>query len=89
MLAFLSTNLYKCLCAAIKEIYHDPKTIFWTGKVMDLLFNGIDVDCTSDDFNSKATCAVFESGEIKAVMPKDDVEDFYQFSIFKSVTLFD
>ncbi len=53
---------------------------------MDLLFNGIDVDCSSDDFNSKTICSVFDSGEIKAITPKDGVEDVFQFALFKSVT---
>lgn len=66
-------------------MYHQPKTAFWTGKVMDLLFNGFDVDCTSEDFNLKTVCSAFDTGDIKAVSPKDDVEDMYRFALFKSV----
>lgn len=54
---------------------------------MDLLFNGYDVDCTSEDFNSKATCSVFESGEVKAVFPKGEEEDMYLFALFGAVKL--
>lgn len=75
----------KRVFVAIKEIYHEPKTAFWTGKVMDLLFNGFDVDCRSEDFNSKATCSVFESGEVKAVFPKGDEEDMFLFALFGGV----
>lgn len=52
---------------------------------MDLLFNGYEVDCTSEDFNSKAACSVFESGEVKAVFPKNDEEDKFLFAIFGGV----
>lgn len=70
---------------AINEIFHKPTTPFWTGKAMDLLFHGIDVDCTSEDFNSKAACAVFDSGDVSTVVPKGDEEDMFLFSILGAV----
>lgn len=54
---------------------------------MDLLFNGIDIDCTSEDFNSKATCTVFDSGEIATVTPKEDAEDIFEFALLRVVTI--
>lgn len=52
---------------------------------MDLLFNGCDVDCRSDDFNSKAICSVFEGGDVKAIWPKGDEEDMFLFAIMGGV----
>lgn len=75
------------LSVAIREIFHNPKTIFWTGKAMDFLFNGVDVDCTSEDFNSKTICTVMESGEIKSVTPKEGVEDVFEFALLRSVKI--
>lgn len=72
---------------AIQEIFHNPKDIFFRGKVMDLLFHGVDVDCTSTDFNAKATCSAFEGGDVKTVTPSD-VEDIYKFSLFGAVSFF-
>lgn len=69
---------------AVTLIFHEPKNIFWTGKVMDLLFNGIPIDCTSSDFNSKATCSVFEGGDIKAIQPAEE-PDMFKFSLFGAV----
>lgn len=73
------------LIAAINEIFHKPTTAFWTGKAMDLLFNGYEVDCTSEDFNSKAACSVFDSGDVKAVFPKGEEEDMFLFALLGRV----
>lgn len=69
---------------AIQELFHQPKDVFFHGKVMDLLFNGVEVDCTSTDFNAKATCSAFEGGDITTVVPSDK-EDIYLFSLFGGV----
>lgn len=42
---------------AIKEIFHEPKDAFWTGKAMDLLFNGIDIDCSTTNPLAKLACS--------------------------------
>lgn len=70
---------------AIKELFHDPKDMFWTGRVMDILFDGITIDCSSDAFEAKAVCSVFESGEVKAVKPINDTH--YSFSLFSAVSI--
>lgn len=46
---------------------------------MDILFDGIPIDCSSDEFQAKAVCSVFESGEIKAVRPINSTH--YAFSL--------
>lgn len=71
--------------AAIDTIFHEPKDMFWTGKVMDILFRGIPVDCSNtDDFQAKAVCGVLESGEVKAVQPHNDTH--FSFSLFQAVS---
>lgn len=42
--------------AAIKELFHEPADAFWTGRVMDLLFDGIEIDCDTIDPLAKLTC---------------------------------
>lgn len=71
---------------AINGIFHHPKTPFWTGRAMDYLFDGIEIDCTSEEFAAKATCAVFESGEVKAIQPVR--ENIFKFSLFGAVSKF-
>ena len=73
---------------AVQHLFHEPKDIFYKGKVMDLLFKGIPVDCTSSDFNAKAICAVFEAGEVKAVQKHEVEEEMYTFSLFGAVSTF-
>lgn len=55
--------------SAIDILFNNPQHVFYTGRVMDILFDGIPIDCSSDEFQAKAVCSVFESGEIKAVRP--------------------
>lgn len=74
------------IARAINLLFKAPKDIFWTGKAMDIMFNGIPIDCTSSDFNAKATCSVFESGEIKAIQPMEE-PDMFKFSIFGGVSV--
>ncbi|KAJ6635575.1 Sensory neuron membrane protein 1 [Pseudolycoriella hygida] len=68
---------------AINGIFHNPKDAFWTGRVMDYLFDGIEIDCSSEEFAAKATCSIFATGEVKAVQPLR--EDFYKYSLFGAV----
>lgn len=72
------------VATAINEILHNPKDAFWTGKAMDLMFDGIPLDCTSDDFNSRAVCALFEGGESPAIQPNG--EDHFIFSMMGGVS---
>lgn len=69
---------------AINIIFHEPKDMFWTGRVMDILYDGIPIDCSNTEaFQSKAVCGVFESGEVKAIVPVNDTH--FSFSLFQSV----
>lgn len=68
---------------AIDLLFHEPKDMFWTGRVMDILFDGIPIDCSSSEFAATAACSVFQSGDVKAVRPIDD--EHYAFSLFAGV----
>lgn len=72
------------IATAIDLLFNKPKDMFWTGRVMDLLFDGIPIECTSEDFTAKAVCGVFESGDVKAVQPLNDTH--FSFSLFQSVS---
>lgn len=68
---------------AIEEIFH-PTDAFWTGRAMDLMFDGIPIDCSSTNFNAKAVCSVFETGESQAIQPVDD--ENFKFSLLGGVS---
>lgn len=72
------------IATAINEIFHHPKDAFWTGKAMDLLFDGIPLDCTSEDFNAKAVCSIFETGDVQQIQPNG--EDRFKFSVMGGVS---
>lgn len=71
---------------SVDQVFHNPIDIFWQGKVLDILFDGIPVDCSGDSFEAQAVCSVFSTGEVKAVTPYN--ETFYKFSLFASVRFF-
>lgn len=69
--------------AAIREIFHTPSDAFWTGRAMDLLFNGIEIDCSTKSPLARLVCAEFHSGERKQFKPINDVT--FAFSLFDGV----
>lgn len=69
---------------AINQIFHEPIDPFWTGRAMDLLFDGIDVDCSSGNFEAKATCSVLGSGEEQAIRKVND--KLFKFSMIGGVS---
>lgn len=68
---------------SVNQIFDNPDDVFWQGKVMDILFNGIPVDCSAGTFEAQAVCSVFSTGEVKAVTRLNDTH--YIFSLFASV----
>lgn len=73
------------IAKAIDQLFHEPKDIFWTGRVMDVLFDGVPIDCSSFEFAATAACAVFKSGDVKAIRQIDD--DNLMFSLFAGVSM--
>lgn len=46
---------------AIKYMFHEPNSVFFPVRVMDLLFDGIGIDCSSEEFAAKAVCTALET----------------------------
>lgn len=70
---------------AIDQLFHEPKDMFWTGRVMDVLYDGIPIDCSSTEFAATATCSMFKGGDVKAVKEID--EKTFSFSLFAGVSV--
>lgn len=68
---------------AIKGLFQNPTDAFWTGRVLDILFDGIPLDCSSDAFEVAAACSEFSTGDHKNIQPLN--ETFYKFSLFGGV----
>lgn len=45
---------------AIKNLFNDPSDAFYTGRIMDILFDGVPVDCSAKDQITGALCLTFE-----------------------------
>lgn len=44
------------LDGAIKNLFNNPADAFYTGRVMDVLFDGVSIDCTSQEDTTLAIC---------------------------------
>ncbi|KAL1489743.1 hypothetical protein ABEB36_013678 [Hypothenemus hampei] len=68
---------------AIPLLFNNPKTIFLTAKIKDILFNGIELNCSGKDFASSAVC-----GQLKTQLPglksRPDNDKIYLFSLVGS-----
>lgn len=69
---------------AIKELFHNPPDPFFTGRVMDILYDGVPIDCTSEDMTVKAMCTSFSTGAQQAIRQIDN--EHYAFSLFGGVS---
>lgn len=68
---------------AMKKLLHNPKDIFYRGRLWDLLYDGIELDCSSDEFEVTAVCSEFSGGDYKEIQPINDTA--YSFSLFGNV----
>lgn len=67
---------------AVKNLFNEPADAFYTGKVMDLLFDGVSIDCSSKEDTTVAVCLQLE--DAPAVRRID--EDHLAFSILGGVS---
>lgn len=85
----LSMNVNKrpmlsLVAKAIDIMFKNPTDMFFTGRAMDVLFDGIPVDCSNQDsFQTKAVCGTFESGDVKSVRRFNSTH--FKFSFLQSV----
>lgn len=70
--------------SVIKKIFHDPADAFYTGRAMDLMYDGVGIDCSSDDALVTAVCMQFE--DEKAF--RKDENGQLSFSLFAGVSVF-
>lgn len=70
---------------AMNGLLHNPKDIFYKGRLWDLLYDGIELDCSSDEFEVTAVCSEFSGGDYKEIQPINDTA--YSFSLFGNVYL--
>lgn len=69
---------------AVNAIFHEPKDIFTTSRAMDLLFDGISIDCSSQHVAAVGACNVMDT-QAKSIRRIN--ETTLAFSLFRSVNL--
>lgn len=70
------------LKSAVDVMFNNPQHMFYTGRVMDILYDGIPIDCSSEEFSAQAVCSAFASGEVKAARPHNATH--YALSFFQA-----
>jgi hypothetical protein len=66
---------------AMTQIFQ-PKSPFVSARVMDILFDGLGIDCTSDEFEAKSFCGAMENE--KAIKVVNDT--YLKFSVLGAVS---
>lgn len=79
-------ELIDFMTKAINKIFQNPEHIFYHGPAADLIFRGIPLDCSSEDFEPSAVCSELESDEYPLVQKLNDT--FMQFSMIGNVCFF-
>lgn len=68
---------------ALGALFNNPETPFITTKARNILFDGITINCTSNDFAPKAVCSQIKANP-KGLVKQD--ENIYLFSLFGAVS---
>lgn len=83
----LATNVDKkpmvpTIAVAVNNMFNNPADAFFSGRVMDLLYDGVAIDCSSDEMTTVAICTTFADN--KGLRKVNDTH--YAFSLFAGVS---
>lgn len=78
-------ELMDFITKALNNILQNPEHIFYHGPAANLIFRGIPLDCSSEDFEVSAVCSELESDEYPLVQKLNDT--FMQFSMMGNVCI--
>lgn len=71
--------------AAIDQLLDNPKDIFYRGTARKLLYEGVQIDCSKDEFESSTICAELRGEEYQYFVEHN--ETTLKFSIWGSVRI--
>lgn len=69
---------------AMKQMLGNPDDAFFSGRIMDLLYDGISLDCSSDEMLVEIICDALQTANV--ARPADDNENHLLFSLFSGVS---
>lgn len=70
---------------AMNDLLNHPKDIFYKGTVWDLLYSGVELDCSGEGFEVTAACSEFDSGEYGQIRRLN--ETTFKFAMFGNVRI--
>lgn len=68
---------------AVDSIFHKPSSVFVKATVREILWTGLPVDCSVQDFAGKAVCGILREDD--SALLKDGEEN-YKFALFGAVS---
>lgn len=78
------TDLLIAKDKAVNSIFKNPESVFVKVRAMDMMFDGLPIDCTVTDFAGGAVCSMLKEN---ADDLQKDGEDRYRFSFLGAVSL--
>lgn len=74
------------IAQGLDSLFDNPRTIFWSGRAMDFMFDGIFINCSKREFHARLVCSYLDQNPINKLTSQEGNQDLYKFSFFHNVS---